>query len=374
MENEKDLLKKDLEKTNDTAGLEQFKKDIEGAGHEDLEALAQAKIDAIKNNLVEIAKNIESQVSEKTERVKNIGGTMEELEAKVAPVQEEIKEVQKNAGEQIAAVENQEVQTNIEDATYMEKTIENLETIKQSPHFADLLESAKKIEGYNNKYANQSTENPTDQFFVEDAKKEVVMFNTLLKQIFGDNRNGGRKIDDPKTIINIDQAIKNWKANSIETQDKDSNIPEHLRESITVVEKNLAHTQENIDAMSAILNSTKEKLKSMDAFARYNELVIMVNEIAAIAGNGNYATGLEYIRNPEAFDLVNEKVALEHTEVAQTIPENDPQDTLRRTTKIYSPEIEVLMKKREDLVASVRNILKEALAMRGAAKEPAKNF
>jgi hypothetical protein len=69
------------------------------------------------------------QVDAKAERVENIGGTMEELEAKVAPVQEEIKEVQKNAGEQIAAVENNEKESNsnLEKQNFLE-SVENLKT------------------------------------------------------------------------------------------------------------------------------------------------------------------------------------------------------------------------------------------------------
>ncbi len=105
MENEKDLLKKDLENINSTdkEGLEKFKEDAEMLGHEDIAALAQEKIAALNTQ----AEAIVVQPAERIETIQNLGGSSEELIEKVAPVQDEIEKVQVETQEKIEEVQEE---------------------------------------------------------------------------------------------------------------------------------------------------------------------------------------------------------------------------------------------------------------------------
>ncbi len=104
MENEKDLLNKDLEATEDAVGLEKLKEDAELLGHEDIVARAQEKIDAINTKTQEMTAEADTQIERAAER----GGDSSELAMEVAPIQEELRVVQEETVEKISAVENSE--------------------------------------------------------------------------------------------------------------------------------------------------------------------------------------------------------------------------------------------------------------------------
>lgn len=103
MENEKELLKKDLEgiDSGDKAALEQFKSDIEGTGYEELEQLAQQKINAIGEQV----QQMEDTTALAMEQVQSMGGNPIELEEKINTTQENIINIQQQVEKDVSGLE-----------------------------------------------------------------------------------------------------------------------------------------------------------------------------------------------------------------------------------------------------------------------------
>ncbi len=112
MDLEKDMLNKELvqlEASGDKAGVEKLREDAELMGHGDV----VEKADAIIAQLTKLAEEVAPDPENKKALVEELGGTVEELESREEPVDQEIEAVEETAenaiGEKvIGKVENQE--------------------------------------------------------------------------------------------------------------------------------------------------------------------------------------------------------------------------------------------------------------------------
>jgi len=102
MDNEKDLLRKDLENQNTPEEIKKFVEDAELLGHEDIALLGKQKLEVIEAKAGEISKTSESQVSQ----VNELGGSSAEIDKRTEEVDQKIEEVQKSAENQIVEIQN----------------------------------------------------------------------------------------------------------------------------------------------------------------------------------------------------------------------------------------------------------------------------
>jgi hypothetical protein len=133
MENEKDLLNKDLAGLEKKEDIEQFIEDAELlGGHEEIVALAQEKIAALEaqSEAIPIGESEKSQVE-------YLGGNTVELEGKLEPLNNEIETVKLDATEQIKAMKDgqETVASNEEEVPALEK---NFDTIAQPKNLEDI--------------------------------------------------------------------------------------------------------------------------------------------------------------------------------------------------------------------------------------------
>ena len=101
MDNEKDLLKKDLGTLENREDIEKFAEDAEIMGHPDIVNLAKEKLASLQA----VAQNIETVTQVQVASVENLGGSEEVLAEKTQEVDAKIEVVKVEATEKIKAVE-----------------------------------------------------------------------------------------------------------------------------------------------------------------------------------------------------------------------------------------------------------------------------
>jgi hypothetical protein len=104
---EKELLKKELGGLHYPEAIEKLKGDAELLGHEDIAALAQEKLDILKNT----AESISDTSPEVKSGIVSVGGNTEAIATQLAEVDAEIGSVKADAESQIKALEKAELET-----------------------------------------------------------------------------------------------------------------------------------------------------------------------------------------------------------------------------------------------------------------------
>lgn len=205
MENEKDILARDLETTNDTAGLEKLKEDAELLGHEDIAAQAQEKINALGTQ----AEGIRAQATAKIESAEERGGNSADLAAEVAPIQEQVKAVQTETVEKIYEIEK----------TTEDFSIRNPE----EDVLGGILDISKLIqEGnrekipYTDEQIKDFAEKALDEAAGEDAKKpgDYTHYIGYLDRIM----KGGIDIDKEKAKQHVEGIVQKYMKDRVENQ------------------------------------------------------------------------------------------------------------------------------------------------------------
>lgn len=100
MDNEKDLLKKDLATLEKQDEIEKFAEDAELMGHPDIANLAKEKLASLQS----VAQNIETVTPAQVASVENLGGSGEVLAEKTQEVDKKIEEVKEEAGKEITEI------------------------------------------------------------------------------------------------------------------------------------------------------------------------------------------------------------------------------------------------------------------------------
>lgn len=104
MDNEKDLLKKDLSNLETKKDVEQFVEDAELLGYEDIAELGKQKLKEISNKAESVGKTSESKISQ----INELGGSKDELQERTQEVDEEIKSIPEKATEKVGEVEGED--------------------------------------------------------------------------------------------------------------------------------------------------------------------------------------------------------------------------------------------------------------------------
>lgn len=166
MDNEKSLLRNDLENQNTPEEIKKFVEDAELLGHEDIAELGRQKLAEIESKSNEISKTSESQISQ----VNELGGSNEELENRTSEVDKKIEEVKEDTQNKIKDVESQNIEK--------EKTFDEIEKEYGEISETSLLNINNKLTELENKINGFGE--PNNEFF--KLRESIELINSTLDQ------------------------------------------------------------------------------------------------------------------------------------------------------------------------------------------------
>lgn len=189
MDNEKDLLRKDLENQKTPEEINKFVEDAELLGHEDIAELGRKKLQEISEKADQAEKTSESQISQ----VNELGGSDEELEKRTGEVDGKIEEVKAETTKQIEEVQNQtETVAEVTSEVVQEKTQEDnqkLEKIKElDEQMSKLLdEISSKMSGKLNQIVNSESYRKLISLNESRKKEEKELFEIYERYTKGND-------------------------------------------------------------------------------------------------------------------------------------------------------------------------------------------
>lgn len=157
------------------------------------------EIEFFKENKKDIFTEDDAKLSSVKSTEKELKGKSKNLDMEINSREEGLRNISKK---------KEEIKSQNEEIEFMEEQLNIFETIRKSPDFNPLLESAKKIEAFNKAHEEQ-TNNSWSRFDAEDSKKEVNNFNLLLRKILG---NKSSRIRSHSSVLTIDKVIDNLKS------------------------------------------------------------------------------------------------------------------------------------------------------------------
>gem|GEM_PF-5289800 len=169
MDSEKELLKKDLANQEKPKDIENFVKDAELYGHEDIAELGRKKLQEILNEVNYIKETSESQDSQ----VESMGGNTGEVEERTKEVDQKIGDVKAETAGKIEAVQNQGEEKNIENN---QKQTE-LNNLRKQLHYDSLDFDPDTLKSLCLEHQKIEKEAGEDTFFVKNTVSQYVLKN-----------------------------------------------------------------------------------------------------------------------------------------------------------------------------------------------------
>ena len=218
MDSEKELLKKDLANQEKPKDIENFVKDAELYGHEDIAELGRKKLQEILNEVNYIKETSESQDSQ----VESMGGNTGEVEERTKEVDQKIGDVKAETAEQIEAVQNQGEEKNIENN---QKQTE-LNNLRKQLHYDSLDFDPDTLKSLCLEHQKIEKEAGEDTFFVKNTVSQYVLKNYekfskdklrgLISEFLDNDPSYLKQVEEYGVVENVNSEVLKLKVDNAE--------------------------------------------------------------------------------------------------------------------------------------------------------------
>jgi len=192
MDNEKDLLKQDLNKLEKKEEIEKFVEDAEILGHEDIAQLGREKIASLSKKAESVSETSASQDGQ----VEQLGGSKDVINERTKEVDRKIEEVKEDSVKKINEVQTENKDSMNNDSSVLEKSKqEKFESLKTK--FEKYYENPKPTE-YNLK---EISDNLGKAFFAGKLPEIDNILNSLPKDVVESLKNGESTAYDSKNAF-----------------------------------------------------------------------------------------------------------------------------------------------------------------------------